>query len=220
MLNPSEHDTMLAIADQSRGYRLPVPIGAPGVGRFTVEALAQYGLVVAEWSNDVDSNIANSMGWCVRMTDLGIDYVRGKMASAGSCPMFGESTGFAIIEGICVESSLLSEATNKKLKKDLKLKTGEVFNKGTSVTVEFLSPSQSNSTRMAHIRVPGRREPVKMAITRLHVYVTGMSKPPTIKALEKMMENGVGITPSGERTEPDGTGSDDSPSWLLVLGYI
>jgi hypothetical protein len=35
-----------------------------------------------------------------------------------------------------------------------------------------------------------------------------------------MVDEGVAKTVTGKRAEPDGFGDDDSPSWLLVLGYI
>lgn len=49
---------------------------------------------------------------------------------------------------------------------------------------------------------------------------TGIGKAPSMRALENMSDNGVATTPTGKRTEPDGFGSDGSPSWLLVLGMI
>lgn len=230
MLSPLELNTLLAIADRSEGYRLPVPIGVPGVSRFAVEALAQYGMVVAEWETEMDPNIGNSMGWSVRLTDLGIDYIRGNIPSAnGPMPMtqvsvprgtiFGHGD-YAVVEGIAVGSSLLTEGAGRKLKKDMKLKTGEVIRQGTSVDLEWLNPREPNGTRVVRIRIPGRKEPVTTSITNLHNYVTGVSKPPTLKSLEKMMDDAAATTPTGKRTEPDGTGPDGSPSWLMVLGYI
>jgi hypothetical protein len=46
------------------------------------------------------------------------------------------------------------------------------------------------------------------------------SKPPGLKALEKMSDEGIAKTVTGKKTEPDGYGDDGSPSWMLALGVI
>ena len=53
-----------------------------------------------------------------------------------------------------------------------------------------------------------------------HKRLTGFSKPPGFKTLERYSFDAVAKTPTGQRTEPDGYGADGSPSWLLVLGLI
>jgi hypothetical protein len=51
-------------------------------------------------------------------------------------------------------------------------------------------------------------------------YLKGFSKPPTMKTLEKYSNDAIAKTPTGFKTEPDGFGEDNSPSWLLVMGLI
>lgn len=53
-----------------------------------------------------------------------------------------------------------------------------------------------------------------------HKWLNGFRKPPTLKTLEKQESNGIVNTCTGHRVEPDGYGSDGSPSWLLVIGLI
>ena len=45
-------------------------------------------------------------------------------------------------------------------------------------------------------------------------------KPPSIKTMEKWMENGVAKATDGCRVEPDGTCPHGKPSWLIQLGVI
>ena len=43
---------------------------------------------------------------------------------------------------------------------------------------------------------------------------------PSVATLEKWSNGGVCKTPTGEVVEPDGTGTDGAPSWLLLTGMI
>jgi len=81
MLSPVAHETLLNIGVFSDGYRLPVPIGFDGVPRFAVQELADFGFVVVEWATQYNPNIANSSGWCARLTDVGINYLSGDLGS-------------------------------------------------------------------------------------------------------------------------------------------
>ena len=45
-------------------------------------------------------------------------------------------------------------------------------------------------------------------------------KTPSVSTLERWSNNGTCKTVTGQVTEPDGTGMDGSPSWLLILGMI
>lgn len=49
---------------------------------------------------------------------------------------------------------------------------------------------------------------------------TGISKPPSLKSLEKQCNDGIVKSVTGKRVEPDGWGPDGSPSWLLVISLI
>lgn len=59
-----------------------------------------------------------------------------------------------------------------------------------------------------------------ISLVNAHKYFQGFNRMPSMRALEKYSFDGVAKTPTGHRTEPDGTGPDHSPSWLLVLGMI
>ena len=76
MLSPVAHRTLVNIGAHSDGYRLAVPVGFDGIPREAVQELANRGLVVVEWQTEYDPNIANSSGWCARLTDAGINYLR------------------------------------------------------------------------------------------------------------------------------------------------
>jgi hypothetical protein len=43
---------------------------------------------------------------------------------------------------------------------------------------------------------------------------------PTMKQLELWTYDSICETPTGDRVEPDGTGPDGTPSWLMALGMI
>ena len=45
-------------------------------------------------------------------------------------------------------------------------------------------------------------------------------KPPTIKTMEKWLDNGYARATDGCKVEPDGTCSHGKKSWLIVLGLI
>ena len=99
---------------------------------------------------------------------------------------------------------------------DIKLKDGSVIPAGSSVSLQW---GRYPDYSLATLTAPGR-PPVKLNTGRLHNYLRGFPKPPGYRALEKMMENGVALTPTGKRVEPDGVGPDGSPSWLLIGGLI
>lgn len=56
--------------------------------------------------------------------------------------------------------------------------------------------------------------------TNAHLTFGGFTKEPSIGTMTKWVSDGVARTITGHRTEPDGTGPDGSPSWLLVLGFM
>ena len=43
---------------------------------------------------------------------------------------------------------------------------------------------------------------------------------PSMASLEKWSNDGVCMTPTGHKVEPDGHGPDGVPSWLLLLHFI
>ena len=71
-----------------------------------------------------------------------------------------------------------------------------------------------------HVEFPRTKGFKKFYTASAYLYLTGFSKQPTEKALERMVHDGIAKTVTGETVEPDGTGFDGAPSWLLALGYI
>ena len=102
-----------------------------------------------------------------------------------------------------------------KLKRDVILKDGREFHKGDKASVKFI---QKGFSHILEVTVEG-----ETFRTRAHKgsnMLTGFTQEPSIETLEKW-SSGCGCESiTGEWCEPDGYGSDGSPSWLLVLGYI
>ena len=113
-------------------------------------------------------------------------------------------------------------------KKDITMKSGDVVPKGTRATVKFLPEHDPKATSILTLAFDwsgpsGRdyqREPMRLGIVRAHEFVTGISKPPGLSALQRMSDNAAATTPTGKRVEEDGWASDGSPAWPLVLGMI
>jgi hypothetical protein len=94
-----------------------------------------------------------------------------------------------------------------KTQKEIKLKDGSTLAKG--LPVSFVEGRDSRCL----VHSPAHPEP-------LQVRITSAFKAPSIASLERWGMDGVCKTPTGKRVEPDGYGSDGSPSWLLVFGLI
>jgi len=115
----------------------------------------------------------------------------------------------------------------RRLTRDFKLTNGDVIPKGTPAQIEWQGEKASDGDRACFMRVDftgesGRdysREPIKVAIRRLHRFLNGF-KPPSFSRLEKMVGDMISTTPTGKRVEVDGYGPDDSPAWTLVLGLV
>ena len=119
-------------------------------------------------------------------------------------------------------------ATARTLKRDVKLKDGRTFPAGTAVTVNFLNEEASKRGQLCELVITDKDVVVhgapavhtwKTSISRLPDTVSGFTKP-SVTTMTKWMNDGVAKTPTGKRTEPDGYGDDNSPSWLLALGLI
>lgn len=57
-------------------------------------------------------------------------------------------------------------------------------------------------------------------VARLPAWQREVKELPSMETLERWHDDGICETPTGERVEPDGTGTDGVPSWLRVLGLI
>lgn len=49
---------------------------------------------------------------------------------------------------------------------------------------------------------------------------TSVFRAPSIKTMEKWDYDGIGKTPSGATTEPDGHDPEGFPSWIRIIGLI
>ena len=94
-----------------------------------------------------------------------------------------------------------------KTQKDIPLKDGSTLAKGLPVT--FIDGKDSRCL----VHSPSHSEP-------LQVRITSAFKAPSMATLERWSYDSICKTPTGKRVEPDGHGSDGSPSWLLVFGMI
>jgi hypothetical protein len=92
-------------------------------------------------------------------------------------------------------------------KKEIKLKDGSTLAKG--LPVSFIAGRDSRCL----VHSPAHPEP-------LQVRITSAFKAPSMASMERWGMDGVCKTPTGKRVEPDGYGSDGSPSWLMVFGLI
>lgn len=107
-------------------------------------------------------------------------------------------------------------ANVSRLKRDIRLKSGEVVPQGSKATVEF-DPDRAS---LAILKVEGRDKPVKVSTINLHEYLAGFSMPPSRASLAKWVDDGIAKSVAGQKVETDGWDSKGTPSWLLVLGYI
>lgn len=57
-------------------------------------------------------------------------------------------------------------------------------------------------------------------VSRGHVWLTGLRKPPTIRTLQKRSWDGISKSVTNHKVEPDGYGPDGAPAWELVMGLI
>ena len=117
------------------------------------------------------------------------------------------------------ESELLSEDTGSStLLRDVHTKKGASYNKGQKIVkIEFVQ--KKGIYEVARIHMEGGGSFVVQA-QNLYNYSSLGKKRPSIRQLDKMVNDGIATTVTGKRTEPDSYGSDGSPSWLLAIGII
>ena len=98
------------------------------------------------------------------------------------------------------------------LKRDVTLKDGRKFFKGEDAKVNFVGDSI--------LSITASNDTFKIRASKGYKTLEGFCKPPSIATLERWCNDGVAKSITGDRCEPDGYGDENSPSWLLVLGYI
>ena len=100
--------------------------------------------------------------------------------------------------------------------KDIRTKKGEVFERGTQVTVVEYKDRYPYSVRVQDDA--GRV--IAIPPSAGHKYLKGFPKPPSMSTMERWMDDGVAKALDGSRVEPDGVARSGAPSWLLALGMI
>jgi hypothetical protein len=108
---------------------------------------------------------------------------------------------------------LKSAAKLTKLKREIKLKSGEVVPEGTKVTVEY----DPEDPALAILKVENQDAPVKVSTIHLHAYLANFQMPPPRSDLRRWKEEGESETPTGKKAPADGWAKDGSPAWTLVL---
>lgn len=113
------------------------------------------------------------------------------------------------------EFGVTASGIDSKTKIELKWKNGTITPAGTPVHIDFCEtcPGRIYVTIGESVYKTG-------LVNKAHSRFSGITKVPGIRTLQKYSWNGIAKTVTGEKTEPDGYGSDGSPSWMLVVGII
>jgi hypothetical protein len=113
------------------------------------------------------------------------------------------------------ELGVTASGITSKAKRELKWKDGSVTPEGTPVHIDFceIRPGRIYVTVGETVYQTG-------LANKGYERFTGIGKVPGLRTLEKYSNDGIAKTVTGEKTEPDGFGSDGSPSWMLVVGII
>lgn len=113
----------------------------------------------------------------------------------------------------------LTEAKSRITKQDITSKKGVTVAKGAEVTLSWKSSSGAEQPQLTRI-TDSSGNTVAVRTANLDKYVSGISKAPSIKTLEKWSDDGVAKSVLGAKVEPDGWDDDESPSWMLAMGLI
>lgn len=116
----------------------------------------------------------------------------------------------------CFEMADESELKKAKTIKELTFKTGKVIPVGTPVTYKFFKEGMGVLLDIPSADIVESKLRTQIAMR----FLSGFTKEPSIKTMEKWSYDGIAKTVTGHRTDPDGHGPDGSPSWMLVLGLI
>lgn len=112
------------------------------------------------------------------------------------------------------ELGVTSSGINSKTKVELKWKDGSITPDGTPVHIDFSEKTPSR------IYVTDGDRVYKTRLVNAQKYYTGINKAPSLRTLEKYSWDGIARTVTGEKTEPDGFGTNGAPSWMLVMEII
>ena len=105
---------------------------------------------------------------------------------------------------------------NCTVKKRMATREDRVVIEEGEIVEAVVHPEQDNLVRI-------KTEDGRTISTRAmmaHSRLTGFKQPPTMKTLERWVEDGIAQSITGKRVEPDGYDQYGFPSWLLVMGLI
>jgi hypothetical protein len=105
--------------------------------------------------------------------------------------------------------------TTYKTKTELKLKSQEIIPAGSLVEMKDVI----NDGKLVVLFVPLLNREIKINTKAFAAKILG-KKIPSINTLTKWDNDGICMTPTGHRVEPDGTGPDGIPCWNLIMGII
>lgn len=100
---------------------------------------------------------------------------------------------------------------NATTSKEIRLKDGSTIAANTVCGISF------HNNPVATLETNGRS--IRVRCASLPKYFARF-KTPSLRTLEKAMDEGICPSVTGARVEPDGYGPDGSPSWLIALGLI
>ena len=99
-------------------------------------------------------------------------------------------------------------------------KASRALKDGKMIPVNVEIDITMDGTRGAIVKVADFDKPVRINLANAYKWIKGFKAPPSIRVMEKWDLDGICETVTGKRVEPDGIGSDGSPSWLIVMGMI
>jgi len=121
-----------------------------------------------------------------------------------------------VAEELVKVARLLTGRKSSKLKKDIKLKSGDTYPRGTRVEIEW-----DDNKKAGFVQFEGQENPTEIPVTSLHKYLTGFMKPPGMKALERHLSEALGKTVTGQGgIESDGYDRYGFPAWPRALGIV
>lgn len=107
----------------------------------------------------------------------------------------------------------------KKTLRDIKLKDGEVIPAGTEMKIEFAAGNYKSFKASPTASFCGRFYKLGFRNAKKN-FGAPFTSAPSLRTMENWSNDGIARTVTGERTEPDGFGSNNAPSWMLALGLI
>ena len=102
----------------------------------------------------------------------------------------------------------------RRLLVDVTTKSGNTFNNGIEMDLSF--PQESDGRVCIATDSDGRRFRIRISSLKDKFGI----RVPSMKTLEKWVDDGTCSSIGGKSVEPDGWDSNGTPSWLIALGLI